>query len=47
MWASAIQSAKSKYCYLCKITYRDGSSSTIMIDSKIFILISTKVDIER
>lgn len=47
MWLSAIQSAKPRYEYLCKLTYRDNSSSTIIIDSKTFQLISTKVDIER
>lgn len=45
MWLSAIQSAKSRYSYLCKLTYRDNTSSTMLIDERTFGLISTRVDI--
>ena len=47
MWLSAIQSARPEYRYLCKLTFWDGSSSTILINSKTLILLSTKVDVER
>lgn len=45
-WLSALQSAKSNYIYICKLTYRDGTCSTIVLDSNLFNLVSTYVNIE-
>lgn len=47
MRLSAIQSARPVYRYLCKLIFRDGSSSTVLINAKTFILLSAKVDVER
>lgn len=47
MWLSAIGSARSNYQYLCKLIYRDNFCSTVLVDSKLFNAISTRVDIER
>ncbi len=45
LWLSALQSAKSNYSYICKLTYRDGTCSTIHLDTPAFHLISTRVNI--
>ena len=47
VWLSALQSAKSNYIYICKLTYRDGTCSTIALNSDMFNLVSTHVNIDR
>lgn len=47
LWLSALQSAKSNYSYICKLTYRDGTCSTVCLDTPTFHLISAHVNIDR
>lgn len=47
VWISTLQSAKSNYAYICKLTYRDGTCSTVCLDTPTFQLISTCVNIQR
>ena len=45
MWLSAIQSARSRSSFLCKVVYRDGSCSILLLDETLFSALSTEADI--
>ena len=45
MWLSAIQSARSRSSFLCKVSYRDGSCSILLLDEVLFSALSTAADI--